>query len=279
MLAFAYNTNGFAHHGLEDCLDVLADLGYAGVGITLDVHHLHPFRSTEADLARVRRALEERRLRAVVETGARYLLDKWRKHEPSLISADPEGRARRLDFLRRAIDVAADLGAEAVALFSGRRDPGAAEAEAWAHLEEGLARVLDRAAARGVAVGFEPEPGMLVDDLAGYDRLRERLGEGLGLTLDVGHVRCTETCTIPEAVAHEADRIVNVHIEDIRGREHVHLPLGEGEIDFPAALAALERAGVRGLVQVELSRQSHEAPEAARRSIRFLERIVQSGRD
>ena len=61
--------------------------------------------------------------------------------------------------------------------------------------------------------------------------------------------------------------------EDIRGREHVHLPFGEGDIDFAPVLGALEDAGYRGLVNVELSRQSHEAPEAARRAIEFLRKV------
>lgn len=270
MLAFAYNTNGFAHHDLDACLDVLADLGYAGVGLTLDVQHLHPFRATAAEVAAVAAGLRRRGLRAVVETGARYLLDPRRKHEPTLLDPDPAARARRLDFLFRAIDIATDLGAEAVALFSGRRAPDVPEPLAWEHLVAGLTRVLDRAERRGLAVGFEPEPGMLVEDLAGYERLRDRLGARLELTLDVGHVACTETRSIPDAIARSADRIVNVHVEDIRGREHVHLPFGEGDIAFGPALAALEAAGYRGLVQVELSRQSHEAPEAARRSIEFL---------
>ncbi|RME76542.1 MAG: sugar phosphate isomerase/epimerase, partial [Planctomycetota bacterium] len=50
-LAFAYNTNGFAHHRLEDCLALLADLGYDGVALTLDVHHLDPLRAQAHEVA------------------------------------------------------------------------------------------------------------------------------------------------------------------------------------------------------------------------------------
>lgn len=269
MLAIAYNTNGFAHHDLDGCFAVLADLGYDGVGLTLDRNHLDPLRSSPEDVARVAASLRRRNLRVAVETGARFVLDPRRKHEPSLLSS--EGRERRLEFLLRSVEVARDLGAEAVSIFSGRLDAASAPAEAWRRLADGVTAVLDRAeACASVPVGFEPEPGHLVDTLAGYDELLRLCGPRLRLTLDLGHVRCTERFDVPEAIRRYAARLAAVHIEDVKGREHVHLPLGEGDIDFPPALAALADADYRGLVQVELGRHSHDAPEMARRSIEFL---------
>jgi sugar phosphate isomerase/epimerase len=266
VLAFGYNTNGFAHHDLLDAIDIIAECGYAGVALTLDVHHLNPLTAAASDVARVAGRLCARGLRSVVETGARYLLDPRRKHEPTLLG---EGRERRIAFLERAIAIAEDLGAEAVTFFSGRLDAGVAPDVGFERLAAGAERLLARAAGR-VALAFEPEPGMLVDDLAGYDRLRARAGEGLRLALDLGHVRCTESFSIEEAIRRYAPRLANVHIEDIRGRAHEHLALGDGEIDFPPVLGALEAAGYRGLVNVELSRHSHDAPAQARRSIELL---------
>jgi hypothetical protein len=37
--------------------------------------------------------------------------------------------------------------------------------------------VLDHAAARGIVLGFEPEPGMFIDTLARQAALHERLGQ------------------------------------------------------------------------------------------------------
>lgn len=268
-LRFAYNTNGMAHHRLEDALDLLADAGYDGVGLTLDVQHLDPFRSTAADVARVRAHLERRGLACVVETGARFLLDPARKHRPTLLSG--EGAEARRDFLLRAVDVAAGLGAPVVSTWSGAADPGTPPAECWRRLLAGLEPVCDRAERAGVRVGFEPEPGMFIGDLAGWRALRERFPHpALGLTLDAGHVLCEPGGDPAAAVTAEGRDLVNVQVEDMKRGVHEHLPFGRGDLDLPSFLRALESTGYDGLVGVELSRDSHRAVEALGESLAAL---------
>ncbi len=270
-LRLGYNTNGFAHHRLEEALALLAELGYDGVALTLDIQHLDPERASRAEIAAVRRLLERLGLGCVIETGARYVLDPRRKHEPSLLS-DREGATRRLAWLERCFAIAAELGAEALSVVSGRPDPALCRAAAWARLEAALESLIVMAERHRVVLGIEPEPGMLLERLADYDRLREHFGPALGLTLDLGHVCVSETICPAEAVRRHADAIVHVHIEDIRGRVHAHLPFGEGDHApaIRAALAALAEARYGGLVSVELSRNSHDAPVQAERALRFL---------
>jgi len=270
-MRFGYGTNGFANHRLDDALAVIADLGYDGVALTLDHAHLDPVApGLTRRTAEVAARLAELGLAAVVETGARYLLDGRRKHEPTLVSDD--GRERRVGFLRTAIDIAADLGAEAVSFWSGMLPAGVSPTAAWERLLRGCSAVVEHADARGVVLGFEPEPGMLIDDLDGYDRLHARLGHprALGLTLDIGHCRCNEPSPVPECVRRAGPRLVNVQIEDMRRGIHEHLEFGEGEIDFPPVLDALAEVAYSGLVAVELPRHSHAAPAVAERSLAFL---------
>src|SRR5262245_62041407 len=119
-MRIGYNTNGFASHRLTDTLSVLCGIGYTCVALTLDHHALDPFRADhDAEAAAVRRRLEDLKLVPVIETGARFLLDPWRKHRPTLLEDDAAERRRREDFLERAIDLAAALGAPAVSLWSG----------------------------------------------------------------------------------------------------------------------------------------------------------------
>jgi len=80
---------------------------YRGVAITLDNYILNP-RASDLDrqLERNLPVLEKNSLTCVVETGARFLLNPWRKHEPTLISVEANGRKVRLNFLKRAVDIA-----------------------------------------------------------------------------------------------------------------------------------------------------------------------------
>ena len=136
-MRYAYNTNGLTSHRLSDALPFLADTGYAGVALTLDVVHLDPFAPDAfAQAEKTRAQCDELGLGVVVETGARYLLDPRAKHEPTLITPDAEGRARRIDFLVRAAAVGADLGAEAVSFWAGVPRPGVGRTQAAQWLAE-----------------------------------------------------------------------------------------------------------------------------------------------
>ncbi|MFJ8647551.1 sugar phosphate isomerase/epimerase family protein [Streptomyces sp. NPDC093546] len=274
-LRFGYGTNGLTDLRLDDALALLADLGYDGVGLTLDHMHLDPL---APDLAartdRVARRLDALGLGVTVETGARYVLDPRRKHGPSLLDPDPDGRAARTRLLLRAVRVAADLGAHAVHCFSGTTPDGTSTTTAWKRLEESLTPVLDAAAAVGVPLAVEPEPGHLLATLDDFHHLRRTLGDPaphlLGLTLDIGHCQCLEPAPPADCVRAAAPWLRHVQIEDMRRGVHEHLPFGEGEIDFPPVLAALTATGYQGLTVVELPRHSHAGPELARASIEFL---------
>ena len=256
-LRFAFNTNGAAHHRLDDALTLIAEAGYDGVALTLDIHHLDPYDpdfllNTRHVAARLR-ALN---LGCVVETGARFLLDPRAKHEPTLLSADPDGRARRLDFLTRALTVVAETGGEAMSFWAGVAKPGIEREQAQGWLREGVYEMVRRAEAMGVVAALEPEPGMLVETVDDWVGLGV---PGLRLALDTGHCLVTGERDPADAVREFAAALGTVTIEDMRRGVHVHLPFGEGDMDVPAVLGALEAIGFGRLVCVELSRESHRA--------------------
>ncbi len=267
-LRFAYNTNGCANHRLDDALELMARAGYDGMALTLDFQHLDPFAADwEAQARALKRRLEALSFGSVIETGARYLLDPTQKHEPTLVTATPAGRARRVAFLNRAVDIAAILGSEAVSFWAGVPKPGVDRDEARRWLLDGLEQVTAHARTQGVVAAFEPEPGMLVETAAQWEALGV---DGLALALDTGHCLVTEDVDPAEAVRRYADRLGTVALEDMRRGVHVHLPFGEGDMDVPSILQALTDIRFDRLVCVELSRESPQAHLAIPQSIAWL---------
>ncbi|MBL8863631.1 MAG: sugar phosphate isomerase/epimerase [Planctomycetes bacterium] len=261
------------------------------MALTPDVGELDLFDLRPERVRALADRLRQRDLAVVVETGARYVLDPLQKHRPNLMDAAPRGRERRIDFYRRSIDLAAELGAPVVSLWSGAAY-GVASGDApdadrtaheplWERLASGLVPVLDHARERGVRIGFEPEPGMFVERPAGYLELVRRLGERgneLGLTLDVGHLVVTGDVPASSRIRELAGRLVHVHLDDARAGVHEHLQLGSGELDLADVLSALLAVGYRGMAAVELSRDSHRAPQAARTALERVQAALPAGR-
>src|SRR3990172_1553626 len=112
-MLLGYITNGFADVDASQAIDLLHSIGYRGVGLTLDHGLLDPFAADyDEQLRRTAERLQQLGMKSVGETGARFLLDPSVKHEPTLVTADPAARARRIDFLCRAVDAAAALRSE-----------------------------------------------------------------------------------------------------------------------------------------------------------------------
>jgi sugar phosphate isomerase/epimerase len=277
-----YNTNGFAHHRLRDTILVLAELGYRGLGLTPDVHE---FVLSELDdwwelQPQDEQAFREDRyfvtrygLRCAIETGARFILDPRRKHQPTLLDPHPDERRKRFDFLTSAVRLASGMRADCVSFWSGAAPAGAAASELMDRLVDGCQRLADRAAEQDVRLAFELEPGMFIDTMDKFAELHARVNHpAFGLTIDVGHLVCTGEVPASKFLAQWKHVLWNVHIEDMRAGVHDHLMFGEGEVDFDDVFAGLRAAGYANGVYVELSRHSYDAVNTARAAKAFLER-------
>jgi len=271
-MLFGYNTNGLAHHSLPAAIRLLASLGYESVAITIDHYALNPYAGGyENQLRDIREILAELNMRSVIETGARFLLDPRQKHQPTLVSPKSAGRPLRIEFLRHAIDMAAELGSDCVSLWSGALNESDSRNDGFRRLVESLQIVLDYADRQNVQIGFEPEPGMLIDTMDSFAELVDHIdSHRLGLTLDIGHLHCLGELPIEGAIFRWSNRLHNVHIEDMCAGVHEHLMFGQGEIDFPPVIAALKKIDYAGGLHVELSRHSHVGPQAARQAFAFL---------
>ncbi len=274
-LRYAWNTNGCANHRLYDAIELVSDAGYDGLALTLDWHHFDPFANDwQAQAERLKETLDSQRLGSVIETGARFLLNHRIKHEPTLINPEAEGRQHRIDFLKRAVDIAAILQSEAVSFWAGVRQASVSSEQADTWLAEGIGQLLDYAAERSVTLAVEPEPGMQIETIDDLTRLRESIATSarnqLTLALDVGHVWVTGEADPAEAVTQYGSQCGTAAIEGMNQGVHEHLPVTQGDMNVGSIIRSFQKIGFNKLICVELSRDSHRAHQAIFETIEAL---------
>lgn len=276
MFLRGYNTNGFAHHRLEDAFLLLSEIGYKSIAVTVEHDLLHPpdrFGVAEA-AKRIVQLRDRYSLHTTIETGARFILDPHRKHQPTLLSSDANKRNQRIEFLKACIDLAAEADASSVSFWSGAPDSSETHEVLWERLVNGVKSLLEHGRGEGVRLALEPEPGMFIATMDQYERLHEAINNArFGLTLDVGHVHCLRDGDAARHIHRWRDKLWNVHIEDMRRDVHEHLAFGDGDIDFAPIFEALREIRYEGPLHVELSRHSHNAVETAKKAFDFLSRF------
>lgn len=275
-MIIGYSTNGLAFHDPMEALQLLADTGYKSVAITIDHCWLHPKNEERFEqLKTIKQFLDKNEIRSVVEAGASYALDPYRKHWPNLLDGTDANSDRRIEFLKYCIDTAVFLESDCVSLTSGYKPADHSFQQSLDRLAENLRRVLAYAEEQKVDIGFEHEPGMLIDTTGRFERLIHLVESSrLKMTLNIGHLFCLSEVPLVEFIERWQDRIVNIHIADMCAGVHDPLMFGDGQIYFPPVIESLIEIGYEGAMHVELYRHNHNAAETVRESFKFLNPIV-----
>ena len=143
----------------------------------------------------------------------------------------------------------------------------------WAEHVSHLGRLCAVAEEAGVTLALEPEPLLVVGSSEDMAAMIEAVGSPrLRVNLDVGHAWITDE-DVAASIRRLGERIVHLHLEDIGGRVHRHLPLGEGDIDFTAIREALGQVGYKGPYVVDLFGQSDAPSAVAGHALEGLRRL------
>lgn len=282
-MKFSFSTNAFVRYSVFDAVKRISEAGYAGVELLADVPHLYATSVTDKALGELQTLLDSTGLQVAnvnANTAVGYYgRDFWEPlFEPSLANPDSSLRKWRIDYSRRCIDMAAVLGSPCISVTSGRMVPGTPPEDALIVLKDSLRELVEYAAVRGVLIGMEYEPGLLVERVEELAQLIKELdSEWFGANLDLGH-----SCVLgedPERVMTLLGaKVFHVHLEDIRSRKHYHLIPGLGDLDFERVLQVLRDHGYSGYVTVELYTYPHRPKEAAELALRHLQALPAGNR-
>jgi sugar phosphate isomerase/epimerase len=179
-------------------------------------------------------------------------------------AATAQERQQRIDDNRRAIDEAAELGADTLVLVCGPapdRDISAAREM----VRDGIAELAPYAAARGIRLGIEPLHPMFAADRSVIVTLAQALDIAeqfdphvVGVVIDVYHVWWDPEVYVQ--IARARGRILGFHVNDwlapppdaLLGRGM----MGDGPIELRRLRTAVDGAGYRGPIEVEIFNQA-----------------------
>ena len=282
MVRLAFSTNAYTRFDLPDAVRRVADRGYDGVELLADTPHAFVPEFDEADLDAVGAALDETGI-AVSNVNANNASGYYDDappssfFDPTLITEDDDDREWRIDYTKGAIDLAEAVDSPAVCVATGRPLPGTFPERAWEILLESLHEILDYAESKGVKLGIEFEPELLVECTDEVLKLLDEVDrDSLGVNFDVGHAAVYGEDPA-EGIRRCAGHITNVHVEDIVGGrrgKHYHRIPGEGDLDFAAVFDALDDVGYDGFATLELYTYPHDPDGAAERAYEALEQYV-----
>ena len=268
-LRLAFSSNAYLNVPVETAIARVAGLGYRGIELLADVPHAWPAGLLEVQKESIRRSMRESGLtisninafmmNAIADPRQPY----W---HPGWTDPDRHYRAIRREHTKRALRLAAELGAPSISTEpGGELAEGQSRANATDIFYDEIMPVLDVAAEVGVTLLIEPEPGLLIETFGQYLEFAERVGHpALGLNFDIGHAYCVgeePAEWVPKMKAHTR----HYHFEDIAAtRVHHHLVPGEGAIDFDAVFRAIVSHTPETWITVELYPYRDRPDDAAK---------------
>jgi sugar phosphate isomerase/epimerase len=175
----------------------------------------------------------------------------------NLLHPEKARRIAAMDEIKRALEVADLIPFRNFVVHLGERD------DEWSpRTVEYAFTALEHLGAFAHPLGVSP----LVENLTSAPTTPEHLMtilalghlDSIGVCLDLGHAHMT--VGVAEAIARLSTRVIQVHVHDNHGLKDEHLWPGDGSIDWPATVAALNVLATPPAAVLELSSKLTEEP-------------------
>ncbi|WP_454560806.1 sugar phosphate isomerase/epimerase family protein [Mycobacterium haemophilum] len=197
MIELSYSTFGLTNIDFLDSITEVDKSGYPGIELAFHRDHFNPFNLTDEYVGEIKKRLSSVQTKAACVATASHFFSPSRPHEPSLMSPDLAGRKRRIDLVRRGIDLARKLDVPLVTFGSGFiRDehvmnPSANPRELLVDsIHQCLASVHD---GEDITLLIEPEPGMFIETIEqGLSLINEVNSPKFQLHVDMCHLYCSD---------------------------------------------------------------------------------------
>lgn len=202
----------------------------------------------------------------------------------------PEKFKAQVDTVRGWLEVAAKVKAPVCRIFGGslareQRGDAAAVAAARQRVMDGLGQVVKEAERLGLVLAIENHGGLPCTGQEQVDVIKEIASPALKATIDVGnYMQGGQEGHVGTAVA--APYAAYVHFKDFRKIADASQPsghrleataIGEGDVDLPACVEALRKAGYDGTVALEYEAAEDETTGVPR-SVEYMKKVLAAAR-
>lgn len=251
-------------------------MGYDGVELLCDVPHAYPPLFGDEKIANTKMLLSELGM-SISNLNAFTLYAIGDVYHPSWIESDITQRNARLQHTLNCIEMAKKIGANNLSTEPGGPINGTEMSRRALEkiFLENLKLAVRVAKSTGVKILIEPEPDLLLENSTQFlNFIKGMSNDCVGLNFDIGHFYCVRED--PEELVYKlADYTGHFHIEDIAAnRVHRHLIPGHGSINFKSIFKAIDGAGYRGFVTVELYPYQEDPISAARAAFEYLNSVT-----
>jgi D-psicose/D-tagatose/L-ribulose 3-epimerase len=234
---------------LEETVARLATSGYDGIEINGE--------PALYDTAAVRSCLERH---GIVLWGAVTLMEHGGR---DMVHPDRYVRLGTQAYLEEAIQFIADLGGQVLCCVPstiGKTQPLASPSTEWKWCADGLRAAGEYAGERGVRIALEPISRFETYLLNRADQALAMVADvdlpNVGVCLDTFHMNMEEEAPL-EAIRSVGSRMFDFHVADSNRR-----PPGQGTIDWPEILDALDEIGYAGHLTAEVDPPRDRSPLA-----------------
>ncbi len=217
MLKLSYSTNGLTNVGFFEAVQAIKQVGYEGAEISFQKSQFNPFELIDDDLLKVKNFFEANNISPVAISSATTFFLSDIPHEPSIIALNKTERQKRIDLIKRAIQIAKKINCPIVSFQSGylreehidQTDEGPMKL-----LIDGIKECLENI--ENITLVIEPEPGMFIESNDDAITLINKINSpSFRLHLDIGHAYCTEKNYIQDIEA-ALPYIEYMHLADIK---------------------------------------------------------------
>lgn len=249
----------------KERLMLAKELGFSFVEMSID--------ETDERLSRLDWTKQERKavIDAIYETDVRILSMCLSGHRRFPFgSKDSAIRQEALKIMKKAIDLASDLGIRTIQLAGYDVYYEEKTVQSRNYLIENLKLAVEMAAAKGVVLAIEIMDDPFINSISKYQEIKAQIPSPyLQVYPDLGNLSAWPENNVGFELEKGIDSIVQIHLKDtlkvtadFEG-QFKNVNFGAGCVDFLGCLKTLKRLGYEGSFVIEMWSETSDNPKAA----------------